>query len=177
MDGTNDLKTAGGALLGIGILTFVLGLLMAGAPFFTGLAVALSVGILLLLGGIARVVYSIKSERGFASVAVGLLTVVCGLIMIGHPVFGLKFLTLLVALWFLSDGILAIAASFSLKPQPGWGLVLFGGLVSFLLGFMIWSRWPLSGVWAVGLLIGIRMIFEGWSMVMVGLAVRAKVSS
>jgi len=63
--------------------------------------------------------------------------------------------------------------SFNLKPQPGWGVVLFGGIVTLLLGILILSKWPLSGVWAIGTLVGINMVTSGMTIVMLSQGLKA----
>jgi uncharacterized membrane protein HdeD (DUF308 family) len=69
---------------------------------------------------------------------------------------------------------MVIMLSFQLKPIKGWGWMLFNGLVTLLLGGLIWSQWPISGVWAIGTLLGIHLIFDGWSEIAVALAARAE---
>jgi uncharacterized membrane protein HdeD (DUF308 family) len=63
--------------------------------------------------------------------------------------------------------------SFRLKPAKGWGWTLFSGIVTVLLGGLIWSEWPISGVWAIGTLLGIHLIFDGWSEIALASAARA----
>ena len=68
--------------------------------------------------------------------------------------------------------ITRIAIAFQMRPAGGWGWMLFGGILSAILGFLIWNQWPLSGFWAVGTLVGIQFIFSGWSMIAVGMAAK-----
>ena len=63
------------------------------------------------------------------------------------------------------DGIGKMVVSFQLRPLPGWGGTLFGGIVTLLLGIIIWRQWPVSGIWAIGILVGINILFSGWGMV------------
>jgi len=109
---------------------------------------------------------------GILTFVMGGLTVVAGLLVIAHPLAGLKFLTLLLIAYFVVEGLVQIAHAFSLRPISGWGWTLFSGIVSLLLGIMLWRQWPLSGAWAVGVLIGVRILFTGWSMVALGMAGR-----
>jgi len=88
-------------------------------------------------------------------------------------VVALATLTLVLAAYFVVDGIFEIIEAFDLKPIKGWVWMLFGGIVSILLGFMIWREWPFSGAWAVGILVGIKLIFAGWAMVGIGAAGRS----
>ncbi len=81
-------------------------------------------------------------------------------------------MTLLLAFYFLIDGISEIIAAFKIKPDQGWGWVLFNGIIAVLLGFMIWRQWPVSGKWAIGVLVGIHIVFSGWTMVVLGTGAR-----
>jgi hypothetical protein len=62
------------------------------------------------------------------------------------------------------------------KKNGGWGWTFFSGLVTLFLGGLIWSQWPLSGIWAVGTLVGIHLIFDGWAEIAVASAARAEIS-
>ena len=92
--------------------------------------------------------------------------------MVSRPGAALVTLTLFLAAYFVVDGIFEIIEAFDLKPIQGWGWMLFGGIVSILLGIMIWRQWPVSGAWAIGILFGIKLIFAGWAMVGIGTAGR-----
>ena len=79
-------------------------------------------------------------------------------------------------IYFLANGIGEIIAAFQVKPAQGWGFVLFSGIVSVILAFMIWNQWPLSGAWAIGVLVGIQLIFAGLTMITVGSAIKQSTS-
>jgi uncharacterized membrane protein HdeD (DUF308 family) len=76
----------------------------------------------------------------------------------------LETLTLVLAFYFAVDGVFQILWAFRLRPIKGWGWSLFSGIVSLALGVMIWRQFPVSGVWAVGTLAGIQMVFGGSSV-------------
>jgi uncharacterized membrane protein HdeD (DUF308 family) len=59
------------------------------------------------------------------------------------------------------------------RDHRGWGWLLASGILSLILGAMIWAQWPYSGLWVIGLFVGIQLLFTGWSMVMLALAARA----
>ncbi len=105
--------------------------------------------------------------------AIGGLTLLCGIALVGNPLFASGVLTIVLASYFFVDGIFEIAAAFRLRSEPGWGWMFFGGIVSILLGIMIWRQFPLSGAWAIGILLGIKLFFVGLIMVTTGSTVRS----
>lgn len=172
----NAVKKDSTMLMILGVATVILGIVAMMAPMITGIAVALMVGILLIAGGIARTIFAFKCKswgKGILVFVLGLLTLLVGLYMVARPGVALATLTLVLAAYFVVDGIFEIIEAFDLKPIKGWGWMLFGGIVSILLGFMIWRQWPISGAWAVGILVGIKLIFAGWAMVGIGAAGRS----
>jgi len=170
-----EAKKNSGFLIFLGILTVIFGVIAIGSPLITGVAVAVFVGFLLLASGVARIVHALKSKQwgtGFWGTVIGLLGVVAGLLMIFRPLVGLVTMTMLLAIYFLVDGISEIIAAFKIKPDQGWGWVLFNGIIAVLLGLMIWRQWPVSGAWAIGLLVGIHILITGWSMIILGSGAR-----
>ena len=82
-------------------------------------------------------------------------------------------LTLVLVVFFILEGIGAILVAIEHRRHlPSWGWVLFSGLVDLLLAFLIWDGWPSSASWAIGLLVGINMLFVGLSLIMTALAAR-----
>ena len=77
--------------------------------------------------------------------------------MLAHPWLGLAVLTLVMAVYFVVEGIWKIVASFSFRPATGWLAVLASGVIGLVLGGLIWMQWPLSGLWAVGILVGVDL--------------------
>jgi uncharacterized membrane protein HdeD (DUF308 family) len=96
-------------------------------------------------------------------------------VMVGVALLVLAYLTIILAAFFLVDGIFTVISGFGIRPDAGWGVTVLGGIVSIILGWMIWSSWPVSGAWAVGLLVGIRLLFTGWAMIILGSAAKRMV--
>jgi uncharacterized membrane protein HdeD (DUF308 family) len=170
-----EAKKNAGLLIFLGILTVIFGLLAVASPLITGIAVSMFVGSLLFLTGISQIVHAFKSKQwgtGFWGTVVGLLAVGAGLVMLLRPGVGVVTMAMILAIYFLVDGISEIIAAFRIKPDQGWGWVLFNGVVAVLLGFLIWRQWPFSGAWAVGLLVGIHILISGWSMIILGTGAR-----
>jgi uncharacterized membrane protein HdeD (DUF308 family) len=93
------------------------------------------------------------------------------LIIVANPGAGALVLTLILAVFFMVAGLFRIMAALTMR-FPQWGWLLVSGIVTLLLGLLIWRQWPVSGLWVIGLFIGIDMIFCGWSWVMAALAAR-----
>ena len=175
-----EAKKNSGFLIFLGILTVIFGVIAIGSPLITGVAVAVFVGFLLLASGVARIVHALKSNQwgtGFWGTIIGLLGVVAGLLMIFRPLVGLVTMTMLLAIYFLVDGISEIIAAFKIKPDQGWGWVLFNGIIAVLLGFFIWRQWPFSGAWAIGVLVGLDLLLTGVVLILLARALRKAHSS
>lgn len=159
-----NLKIAGAAAILLGLLAML-------APTVTGMSIGILVGILVLLAGLVRMTWAFRSRdlgRGLLLFAIGGLTFIAGLAMVTHPRFASGVLTVILTLYFLIDGAAELAIGYLMRPGPGWGWLMFAGAISVLLGLMIWSQFPLSGAWAVGILLGIKLLFIGLIMINVG---------
>ena len=117
----------------VGILSIILGAIAIGTPAVAGQAVVIVIGILLLVAGVVQVATGLRSE-GWSSklppLMWGIIMAIGGLGVLGHPLLGLTFLTLLLAILFLVEGLWKIVASFSYRPAAGWWCVLFSGIVT-----------------------------------------------
>ena len=158
-----------------GVVMIIAGVLAIVAPFVAGVSVTIMLGAMLLVGGAAQCFLAFKAGafgKGLLVFLVGALTVVAGFLTLKEPVTALASLTLLLASYFVVAGIFECIGAFSARPEQGWGWLLFSGAVSILLGIMLWRQFPFSGVWAVGTLVGVRLIFSGVALFSIGGAVR-----
>lgn len=167
------IKKNAGSTIVIGIIVLIVGFLAMGAPLITGLSIALLIGVMLILGGIAQLVFSIQTGKGIFSILFSVLAIIVGGYMLFNPAVALDSLTIILAAYLIVSGIFQAIMAIQIKPIKGWGWMLFSGITSVLLGGMIWSQFPLSGDWAIGLLVGINLFFSGWSLIMTGLAARS----
>ena len=167
-----DIQAGSGSIIATGVLMLLMGMFAMGSPLVAGLSLAMMVGILLLVGGIGQLVFAFKSGKGLFAIVFAVLTVVIGGYMISHPGAALASFTIFLALYLVFSGISEALMSFQLRPAKGWGMVTFSGLLSLLLGLMIWNQFPLSGAWAIGILVGIRLIFNGMTILMIGIAAK-----
>ena len=86
-----------------------------------------------------------------------------------YPVAGIIALTIYVAVVFIVEGIIRALLAFQLKPEAGWVWVLIGGIVSVILGVMLYAKLPSSAIWAIGLLVGLNIAMAGWTLLMIAL--------
>jgi uncharacterized membrane protein HdeD (DUF308 family) len=158
-------------ILTLGIVLAILGSISLLAPWASGLAVQAVVGLLMVGAGITWTVFAFHAGSwgsGLWEALVGVLSVISGVIMLAHPVVSLSVLTLILAAFFTASGVLKIVFAFQHRPMAGWGWVFFNGIISVLLGVMISYQWPFSGLWAVGTLVGVDLLFAGFSLIRVG---------
>ena len=163
-------------LVGMGIALMLLGAIAVGSSFIATYATVLVFGMLLLLGAIFQVFTAFWGRRWrgfFLHLLAGVLYFIAGVFMIENPTAAAVGLTLLVAACLLVGGILRIVLSVT-ERFDGWGWMLLNGVIALLLGVSIWRQWPLSGLWVIGLFVGVELLFSGLSWVMLGLAVGSR---
>jgi uncharacterized membrane protein HdeD (DUF308 family) len=160
----------------LGLVSIFVGFLALSPRFIalTTWATVVFFGVLLLVAAITQVVQAVmvRNWRGFG---LHLLTAglygLAGLFMLENPEQAAVVLALLIAASFLVGGVLRI--SFALVERfPAWGWVVLHGVIDLFLGGIILSGWPGSSLWVIGLLLGIDLIFHGWSWVILALTVR-----
>jgi uncharacterized membrane protein HdeD (DUF308 family) len=158
-----------------GVLLIVLGAVAVGLPFLAAVAVTGLVAWLIILAGIIHLVLAFRAHGAGSTIwklLVGVAYLCFGGYLIVHPLVGVASLTLLLATLFLVEGVLDVILFFKMRPLQGSGWVLTDGIVTLLLGAMIYLQWPSSSLWAIGTLVGISLIFSGVARVMMSLAVR-----
>lgn len=173
------IKDNAGVAKGTGWFLLILGVLALAAPAAAGVSITFTVGIMLIIGGIVQCVLAFKVGafgRGILVFIMGLLTVLVGAYMTSQPLSVLVSITFFLAIYFIVTGIVEIIAAFSIKPAVGWGWMLFNAIVTLLLGMMIWRQFPLSGIWAVGVLFGVKLIISGTTLISLGSAVKKGVN-
>ena len=174
-DFLDGIKTNARVAVIVGIIMLVCGFLAIGSPLAAGLSVTIIVGVVLIVGGIAQCFLAFQAGafgKGLLILIIGVLTVVAGFYLLNQPVAGLASITIFLAAYFFITGIVELVGAFQIRPAEGWGLMLFNGIVTLLLGIMIWRQFPLSGAWAVGILFGVKLILSGWSLIFIGRGVR-----
>lgn len=151
-----------------------IGLYMAGAMTIVSM---LWFGGLVIAGGVFVLADGIQA-RGWSAkiweILLGILYIGCGVIMILYPGASAVWFTLFIAAFLTVTGIVRIIIGFQLRGDiRGWGLTICGGVASLVLALLIYSEWPVSGLWVIGLFVSIEMLMQGVSMIAIGLEARA----
>lgn len=172
--GTGDLRKRWRSILWFGVSLVVLGGIATGAAPFLTLASMVLIGCLLMFVGILQGLQAFAYRRWggfFVDLLAGLLYLVLGFMIVANPGASAEALTLLIALFLIFGGIFRIVIATMIRfHNAGW--LLLHGAINVLLGIMIWQQWPMSGHVIIGLFIGLDLIFNGLSLVMLGLAAK-----
>ncbi len=174
------LKRASGWSIALGILMIIAGIIAMFAPWEAGLVITIVVGWSAIFNGIAQIIFGVRTHGGWhvlLEVLLGIIYIIAGVYLLMHPVGGLLALTLILASFLLVYGVFALVLAFQIKPRGGWGWVLFDGIVTILLGVLIWAHWPFNSDWVVGTLFGISIFMSGVTRLMMSLALRKAVSA
>jgi uncharacterized membrane protein HdeD (DUF308 family) len=161
----------------LGAVLMVLGMAAIGSSFVATLVVVELFAWLILVGGVLETLLSFTAHRwsGFLlHLLSGVLSIVLGGFILRHPLASAEGLTLLLAAVLLGSGAFRVAAAVSLR-FPNWGWAALSGLVTAVLGMMILVEWPSSGLWVIGLFVGIDLVFRGISWATLALTVRRDV--
>lgn len=177
--GIDELRKRSSWILGMGILLIVLGMLALATAVLWTLVTMIFIGWLMIVGGILQTAhaFSFKAWSGFfIDLLMGIFYAVVGVMVIAHPGATAVALTLMIAMLLMISGIFRIAATIAMRlPHATW--ILVHGVINIALGIMILQDWPFSGLWVIGTFIGIDMLFNGWSLVMLSIGLKNRIKS
>jgi len=161
--GMDEIRESWGWFLALGILLVVLGVGCIVYDVTATFTTVLVFGWLLLISGVFALVqaFTIGTWGGFFLYLLSaLLRGFTGYLLVRYPVTGAESLTLVLGSFFIVGGLFrAIGSGMAQFPQWGWGV--FSGIVSVVLGIMVLWQWPATGVWFIGLAVGVDLIVDG----------------
>jgi uncharacterized membrane protein HdeD (DUF308 family) len=160
-----------------GIVLVILGLAAMMLPLVATIAIAIVVGWIFLLSGVAGLLstFRMRSAPGFWwSLISGILGVVAGIVLLRWPLSGAFSLTLILTLFLMLEGVVSILFALEHKRELSgrWGVMLVSGVVDLILAAMIYAGLPGTAAWAIGLLVGINMVFGGLALITMALHAR-----
>lgn len=162
-------------MLALGVLMAVLGLFSLGAPLMAALAMDLMAGWVLVIGGAGQAVHALQrrgADHWGGTLAAGVLYLIAGVVMLVYPWSGVVALTLFMAVFFLAEGFVKLRWGLAMRPKPRWGWVAANGVLAIVVGAVIGLGLPGTSLWALGLLVGIDLLFGG--LMLISLAMGAK---
>lgn len=151
-------------LFTVGVLLVVAGLSALAIPFVASIAVEAVVGWAFVLAGLVQLAYALRTKGwgGFVwQILIGAVFLLGGFTLITNPVAGLISLTIVIIATFLASGLIKILVGFRLRPMDGWGWFVLLGILSLVIGVLIWNRLPSSAAWSLGLLVGVDFLSTG----------------
>jgi uncharacterized membrane protein HdeD (DUF308 family) len=157
-----------------GIIMIILGILALLFPYLPSLGLALGIGVVFIVVGVFRWVQVLRTHplgnktRTLLRLIEGVLYVIAGIWLLASPIKGTAALTLVAGWLFLAEGIFELVTAITNRNLPNLGWIVLDGLLTIVLGILILVGWPASSFWVLGTLIGISLIFSGWSAVMLG---------
>jgi uncharacterized membrane protein HdeD (DUF308 family) len=163
-----------------GVLLIIFGMLAVGSPFLATVAFGVAIAWLIVFAGVIHLVLAFHAHGAGSliwKVLVAFAYLCFGVYLIIHPLLGIVSLTLVLASLFLIEGVLDIVLFFRMRSTQGSSWVLIDGIVTLLLGLLIYVQWPSSSVWAIGTLVGVSMIISGIARVMLSTTVRRAVTA
>ena len=164
-----------GTIIWMGLLMIVLGSIGVFAEAFFSIASISLMGGFALAAGIMQALHALQA-KGWKSVSIqlvfALLYIAIGVIVWVSPVAALEGVTLYMATLFFATGVLRLMTAFQHTAFREWFLPLLSAALSILLGGLILAGWPDNSVWVPGMLIGIELLLQGWSLFFLGLAAK-----
>jgi len=161
--------------IGLSVMLILFGFVAIALPQVAGIGLNLLIGWLLAFSGAIHLMFAwyTRTTGGILwELMVSSLSIFIGVYLLFHPSAGLAALTLTLAIYLFAEGVLELVLRFRLRHMPGSVWLLLDGFITLILGALIWKMWPSSTEWAIGTLVGISMIFSGFSRLMLSLAAR-----
>jgi uncharacterized membrane protein HdeD (DUF308 family) len=160
----------------MGVITALAGIVMIAYPFATATATTVFLGGALLVAAFAQLFYAFSSEtigNVFLKLLLSVLYGIGGLTLVGSPVIGAVSLTAVLGSLLIAEAVFEFVIAFSLPAGPARGWFVFSALTSLLAGVLILAEWPSSSAWAIGTLVGVAVVMNGITRIVVSAQVRS----
>jgi len=177
VSGVEPLRAKWGWIVALGLIYVIVGVVALGSVVAATAASVFVVGIMMVIAGAAEVInaFQIKTwGKFFVWLLLGALYIVAGFAALENPLLAAALLTLLLGAALVVSGIMRIILAFNMKERTPWIWVGLSGAVTFLLGLMILSRWPVSSLFVLGLFLGIDLVIVGMSWIGIGLGLKVR---
>jgi len=169
------LRAKWGWVVALGVVYLIAGFIALGSVVMATVASVLVVGVMMIIAGIAEVTsaFKVKSWGKFLLWSLlGVLYIIAGFVTFENPLLAAALLTLMLGALLVVSGVVRIILAFSMKQETPWLLVLLSAVITLLLGLLILAHWPVSGLYILGLFLGIDLVMAGIGWIGLGLGLR-----
>jgi uncharacterized membrane protein HdeD (DUF308 family) len=170
-----EARSKWGWFVALGVLLLIFGVIAFGNLVIATVASVYVVGTLMLVAGIVEIAHAfgVKDWSGFFWwLLSGLLYAIAGFLAFYNPLLASAVLTFLLAVSLVASGLLRLWVGLKNRQASGWGWIVAAGIVTALAGLIIALGWPVNSLWVLGLFLAIDLIFQGWTFIAFGLALR-----
>jgi len=170
-----DLSKSRGWLIAGGILSIFVGFSAIGSPLVFSLVIAQFLGVVALVSGaiaLGLAIFGKHTGHRVMEALSGLIRIAAGIALLNCLVTSVVMITLIFAFFLIIEGVFVSATALTLRTTPGWVWMLVSGLASLALGVMVYNRWPSDSAAILGLFFGISLLFNGSSLLALGLSAR-----
>lgn len=166
-----------GWFVALGIVELILGGIASVNLFAANLASVLVIGAAMFVAGIFQIIHGFSAHglRGFLFWQLGgIVYAAAGAIILYDPIFASLTLSLAVGVLLLAAGVMRIWAGLHARPAAGWRWIVAAGVLTFCVGVMLVAAWPAIGLWLLGAMLVVDLIFQGWGLIAFGVALKAR---
>jgi uncharacterized membrane protein HdeD (DUF308 family) len=171
------LRAKSGWIIALGVAFVIAGLIALGSVVMATVASVFIVGVMMMIAGVAEVInaFQFKSWGRFLLwVSLGVLYIVAGFVTLENPLLAAAVLTLVLGAVLVASGIMRIVLAFSMRKEKPSVWVALSGFITLLLGLLILSHWPVSGLYILGVFLGVDLLFAGAGWIAVGTGLRRR---
>jgi uncharacterized membrane protein HdeD (DUF308 family) len=151
-------------LMVAGVLLVVLGAVAIIVPAVASVATAIFIGWILVVASAFDLANAMAVDHGGRKalrVILAVLTFIAGIYLLVAPLDGVFTLTVVLVIWFMATGTARLIVGIAERGAPGWGMTVLNGVLSIVLGVLIAEQLPSSADWAIGLVVGVDLLFSG----------------
>ena len=174
---SGEVRKNRGWLMFMGVVMIILGVIGLSMEVSLTVVSVLYFGFLVVFGGVVMLIDAFKAGEWSSKlwhVLIALVYIAAGIVMITNPAASAVWITLFLASFFVITGVFRLIIGFQARGRvENWGWIVFAGVISMLLGLVIFAQWPVSGLWVIGMFVAIELILQGFSMISIARAVRA----
>jgi len=168
-----------GWFIALGVGELIVGGIASANLMAANLASVLVIGVAMAVAGIFQIVhaFTVRGLRGFLFWQLaGIVYLAAGAIILYDPIFASLTLSLTAGIFLIAAGVMRVWAGFHARPAAGWRWIVAAGVVTFCVGGVVVAAWPSIGLWLLGAMLVVDLIFQGWGLIMFGLALKARAS-